>query len=102
MSWSTSPQRVKLLCGVKLLLLCFPPVIKRCKLRRESCFHYLYGYSDSYCLGVSASLDRDRDLASGWEAAVGAGGLSGAQRRGADPPRGSRQDSVQSPDALIA
>src|SRR5262249_57773485 len=38
--------RVKLFCGVKPLLLCFPQVIRRCKLRRESCFHYLNGYGN--------------------------------------------------------
>src|SRR5215470_10183588 len=58
--------------------------------------------SDADRLGLAASLDRDCDLSSGWEAAVGAGGVSGAQRRGADPPRLSRQPSVQSPDALVA
>src|SRR5438132_10340198 len=58
--------------------------------------------SDPDELGVSTSLDRHRDLSSGREAAVGARRLPGAQRRGADPPRVSRQRSVQSLDALVA
>ena len=58
--------------------------------------------SDPDELGVSTSLDRHRDLSSGREAAVGARRLPGAQRRGADPPRISRQRSVQSLDALVA
>src|SRR4030095_16695865 len=58
--------------------------------------------SDPDELGVSTSLDRQRDLSSGRETAVGPRRLPGAQRRGADPPRVSRQRSVQSLDALVA
>ena len=41
---------MKLLCGVKLLLLCFPQVIRRRNLRREPCFHNLNGYQDNLAL----------------------------------------------------
>src|SRR2546428_982776 len=47
-------------------------------------------------------MDRHRDVSSRRQAAVGAGRLSGAQRRRADPPRVSRQCSVESPHALVA
>ncbi len=53
-----------------------------------------------YTVGVSPSLDRHGDVSAGREAAVGTGGVSGAQGRGADPPRLARQRSVQAPDAL--
>src|SRR4029450_8167002 len=58
--------------------------------------------SDLDELGVSTSLDRTRGLSPGRQAAVGARRLPGAQRRGAAPPRVSRQRSVQSLDALVA
>src|SRR5262249_49555526 len=58
--------------------------------------------SDRGGLGLSPSLDRDGAFSWGRQAALGGGGWSGAQRRGADPPRLSRQHSVQSPDALVA
>jgi hypothetical protein len=55
---------------------------------------------NTHGVGVSAPLDRHRDISSGREAGVGPGRLPGAQRRGADPPRVSRQRSVQSSDAF--
>jgi hypothetical protein len=54
------------------------------------------------CVGLSPSLDRHRDLASEWQAAMGTGRLSGAERRRADPPPVSRPGSVESPHALVA
>src|ERR1700704_5494816 len=44
MSWSPSPLHVQPPCGVKRLRLWFPKAIRSRKLRRDSRFHYLYGY----------------------------------------------------------
>src|SRR5215471_14283436 len=44
MSWSISQRRVKPPCVVKPPLLCFLQGIRNRKLRRDSRFHYLYGY----------------------------------------------------------
>src|SRR4029453_4205329 len=44
MSWSTSPPPVKPPCGVKRRRLCCPQALRSRKLRRDTRFHYLYGY----------------------------------------------------------
>jgi len=49
---------------VKRLRLCFPQTIRSRKLRRDSCFHYLYGYLRNGANPINLRLDiRGNELA---------------------------------------